>query len=267
MISELLVDAMEKSEIHYMTDRMRAISEREGNPEGIEIKHFGDAIAFYSRTMPWGLFNNVKGLIEERHVADLLQFYDERNREPQLHIIPGKANPAVLKALHAAGYYQSGFHTTMYCEAREPVVTESDFEAEGLTVRELQADELDIYAEIHCVATGLSLDGKSAVAENNRVLFVRPDWRYYIAFYHNIPAAVAVMHMQDGIASLTFAATLPQYRNNGLQNKLLLQRINDAYRQGCELVVGQCAYCSTSHRNMERAGMSIGYTRATWSKA
>lgn len=41
-----LADILEKSEINYMVDRMTAIREREGNPEGIEIKRFGRARRF-----------------------------------------------------------------------------------------------------------------------------------------------------------------------------------------------------------------------------
>lgn len=263
MVNEALADTLERSEIHYMTDRMNAIGERTGNPEGIEIKRVADCVAFYSKTMPWGLFNNVKGLVQEADIPELLQFYRERERDFEFHIIPSKANRSVLQALHRAGFYQSAFHTSLYCESREVVLDDH----EEISVRELSADELDTYAEIHCLGTGLSLNGKAAVAENNRVLFIRPNWRYYIGFYRNAPAAVAVMHMEEGVASLTFAATLPQYRQQGLQTRLLQRRINDAYLNGCKLVVGQCTYCSASHRNMERVGMRIGYTRATWSKA
>jgi len=264
IISEQLVERLERSEINYMVDRMGAIANRVGNPEGVEIKAFGNCIALYSKTMPWGLFNNVKGSIEKDDVEELLQFYEDRGRAPELHIIPSHAHDAVLKKLHQAGFYQAGFHSTLYCEAKTVDHLNNN---KDIVVRALREDEMELYAEIHCLGTGLSLDGKAAVAANNAVLYARDHWKYYIAFYAGRAAAVAVMHMQDNIASLTFATTLPQYRQLGLQQHLLIQRINDAFHYGCELVVAQCAYCSTSHRNMERAGMRIGYTRATWRKA
>ncbi|WP_248912536.1 hypothetical protein [Paenibacillus macquariensis] len=129
---------------------------------------------------------------------------------------------------------------------------------EEIHIRELQEDEFDIYAEIHCLGTGLSLEGKSYVAANNKVLYARRGWKYYIGFYNNIPAAVAVMYMEDNVASLTFATTLPDYRNKGFQTYLLQRRINDAYKNACKLVVSQSSYCSSSHGDMERAGMKIG---------
>jgi len=262
IISQALADLIEQSEMDYMTDRMEAIRAREGNPEGVEVKRFGLATAFYSRTMPWGLFNNVKGKIEEENVEEIITFYRERGRNFEIQVTPGKVNPAVLKELAYSGFYQSGFHTSLYCEARKE---EPDHGAE-VEIREFRPEEMDTYAEIHCLGTGLSIEGKPYVAANNEVLFMRPGWRFYIALYNKIPASVAVMYMQEDAASLTFAATLPEYRNKGLQRNLLLKRIDEAYRNGCQWVVGQCAYCSASHRNMERAGMKIGYTRATWTK-
>ncbi|WP_316245778.1 hypothetical protein [Paenibacillus tuaregi] len=57
-----LIQEIEQSEIRYMSDRMSAIQDRPGNPEGIEIQQFGQAICYYSRSMPWGSFNTVKGI-------------------------------------------------------------------------------------------------------------------------------------------------------------------------------------------------------------
>ncbi len=227
-----LADLLEESEIAYMVDRMNAIKDRAGNPEGVEIRRFGPATALYSRTMPWGQFNNVKGLLEETAIDEIIAFY------------------------------QSAFHTSLYCPAQEVDVPVGD-----IRVRALDEHEMETYAEIHCLGTGLPLDGKSYVAANNRVLYGRPGWRFYIGLAGSTPAAVAVMFMKDSVASLTFAATLPEYRNRGLHNALLLRRIRDAYENGCTLVVSQAAYCSPSHQNMERVGMKIGYTRSTWSKA
>ncbi|WFR61717.1 GNAT family N-acetyltransferase [Paenibacillus amylolyticus] len=256
-----LADRLEKSEINYMVDRMTAIREREGNPEGIEIKRFGESTAFYSKTMPWGLFNNVKGRISEDVIEDILNFYNERERNYEIQVIPGKIDQKVMKTLHNEGFYQTGFHTTLFCEPGNL----NSFANQKLEIRELHEDEFDTYAEIHCLGTGLSLDGKAHVAANNRVLFSRPGWHYYLGLDQGKPVAVAVMYIEDNVASLTFATTLPEYRNKGFQTNLLRRRIHDAYKN-CNLVVSQCSYGSQSHRNMERVGMRIGYTRATWTR-
>jgi hypothetical protein len=72
------------------------------------------------------------------------------------------------------------------------------------------------------------------------------------------------MYMNNGVASYTFAATLPEFRGRGLQTAFLHKRRYDAARAQCDLIVSQAAYASTSQNNMERAGLRIGYTKAVW---
>jgi hypothetical protein len=136
--------------------------------------------------------------------------------------------------------------------------------ASGIEVRELKADEFELYGRLHCLGTGLNPDGAGHVADNNRVLFDRPGWCFYIGFVDDQPAGVAVMYMNNSVASYTFAATLPELRGRGLQTAFLHKRRYDAARAQCDLIVSQAAYASTSQNNMERAGLRIGYTKAVW---
>jgi hypothetical protein len=158
--------------------------------------------------------------------------------------------------------YQSGFHTSMYCSPRK----EKFLIPDHVQIRELNEEDLVTYATIHCRGTGLPDDGIPYVVENNRILWHRPGWKFYIAYVSDHAAAAGVMNSKNGICSLTFAATLPEYRSQGLHKCLLNTRINDSANLNCELVVGQCAFLSQSHRNMESVGMKMGYLRSTWTE-
>lgn len=257
-----LIEEMERSEVEYMRDRMIAIRNKPGNPEGVEVERIGNATCYYSKTMPWASFNTVKGVRSSDIdlIDSIIEFYRSKDRKPQFEIVPSLVDQKLLKHLSERGFYQSGFHTSLYIEPTH----DNESVAEAITVRELREDEIETYAAIHCKGTGLSEDGIPHVAANNRVLYNRPGWKFYIASSNEMPAAVGVMYMKGGIASLTFAATLPEYRNQGLQQSLLKRRIEEAVRGHCRLVVGQCAFLSQSHRNMVRVGMKIGYVRASW---
>jgi GNAT superfamily N-acetyltransferase len=261
-------EALERSEIEAMKDRMAAIRERPGNPEGVEVETFGDAVALYAKTMPWPQFNAVKG-ISEREVPlldEIIRFYDDRGRPPQFEITPGNGTRALFRALHDRGYAQSGFHATLY-RSMSHDDDSGGGRTESVRVRELQVADATLYATIHCRGTGLGDDGIDPVRRNNEVLMRREGWRFFAAeAEEEDPAAVGVMFMKDRTASLTFATTLPAYRGRGLQSALLRERIAVAVATGCELIVGQAAFASQSYRNMERAGMTLGYTRATWTK-
>jgi len=260
--SQTLIDAIARSETDYMTDRMEAVRERPGNPEQVDIGRFGNAVCFYSGTMPWAAFNTVKGIRGEDadFLDEIVDFYRSRGRSPQFEIVPSLADQRLMKRLSELGFYQSGFHVSMYLDALP-----GDAAIEGnIRIRELREYEFELYAAIHCRGTGLPDNGIPPVAANNRVLYGRPGWKFYVAEWDHTPAAVGVMHMNGEVASLTFAATLPEFRNRGLHHDLLRRRIADAANYGRLLVVSQCAFLSQSQRNMERAGMRMGYVRASW---
>lgn len=266
-LTEAVADALEQSEIDYMTDRMKAIQDIEGNPEGIHLTRFGHARLYYSDTMPWPQFNTVKGMRGEdiHHIDEIISFFRTRNRTCQFEIVPKQAHPLLFKKLSESGCYQSGFHATLYGAAERQALFDLDpGSEEEIRVLPYAEEDMMTYAAIHCRGTGLGDDGISAVARNNEVLLKRPGWSFFIGFQEEKAAATGVMYRQNGIASLTFAATLPSYRNIGMHAALLRRRIHEAALSGCRLVVSQASYLSQSHRNMERAGMKLGYVRATW---
>lgn len=259
------VRLIEQSEMDYMADRMRAIEEREGNPEGVEIKPFGQAIAIYSRTMPWPAFNTVKGLSsDDIDCLDVIvDFYKLRGRKPQFEIVPSRVNSGILEELAKRGFYQSGFHTSMYYSLKQ---LPPDGRDSGIEIKEILEEEFMTYALIHCRSTGLPDDGIPYVADNNHVLYTRPGWRFFMALIDGKPAAVGVMYMNQTVASLTFAGTLPEYRNRGCQQALIRRRIYEAAINGCQAVVSQAGFLTQSHRNMEQVGMKLGYIRTTWTE-
>lgn len=262
--SDSVVKDAELSELTYMHDRMIAIQNRTGNPEGIEIVRFGNALCLYSKTMPWGTFNTVKGMTKDdaEYINPIIDFYRERDRKIQFEMVPSVIDTNLLKSLSDQGFYPSDFHSSTIIEPQ----TFDEQLPEHIRIQELNADQFETYAMIHCRGTGLPESGIAPVAKNNEVLFRRPGWKFFIAYVRDEPAAVAVMHSKDGIASLTFAATLPAFRGKGLHQLLLKRRIEEAKRNHCRLVVGQCAFLSQSHRNMERIGMKIAYIRTTWTE-
>ncbi|XID94853.1 GNAT family N-acetyltransferase [Paenibacillaceae bacterium WGS1546] len=259
------IETIEQAEIEYATDRMQAIRDRAGNPEGVEIARIGGAVCLYSRTMPWPQFNAVRGLRSEAadSLGQIVEYYRSRGRKPQFEFVPSLADRSVMKRLDELGFYQSGFHASLF-RSVEPLP--ADAQPDKPIVRELREDEFETYAKIHCRAFGLPEDGIGPVAENNRVLYGRPGWTFYLALIDDRPAGVGVVFKRDEAASLTFAATLPDYRGRGVHAALLRKRIEDALGGGCRWLYGQCAFASGSHRNMARAGMGVGYVKALWTE-
>ena len=51
------------------------------------------------------------------------------------------------------------------------------------------------------------------LAAINKVLYGLACWRFFIGYADERPAGVGVMYMHEGIASFTFAATVPDFRS------------------------------------------------------
>lgn len=73
------------------------------------------------------------------------------------------------------------------------------------------------------------------------------------------------------IAAFFGTATLPEYRNRGVQSALIAKRLQEAALAGCEYAVVSTNPGSGSQRNMERRGFHVAYTKAvmmrTWPEA
>jgi len=94
----------------------------------------------------------------------------------------------------------------------------------------------------------------------------RPGWSLFVACVDGKPAAEGILYVKDGVGYLADASCDPNYRRRGLQAALLARRITDARHAGASLVCSGAAYLSTSHRNMERAGLRILFNSAIWTE-
>ncbi|MFC5403233.1 GNAT family N-acetyltransferase [Cohnella soli] len=263
VINEELAARIVQSETDYFISRISSIGERDGNPEGVEVRKFGSATAFYIRTMPWGLFNSVKGFSQDDSdkLEEMIAFYRERDRAFQLDINPIGVHSETLKQLAVNGLCQTGFHSVLYgLPSSEPPQLPSNVQ---IRLIDNEAD-FDLYAGIHCVGSGMDIVHKHHFVNNNIGLLNRPGWKMFLALCDDMPAAVAVMHIGNNIASFTLAATAPEFRRKGLQTALLSWRMHEAYKANCELAVAQASFGSSSQHNMERVGMRIAWTRAVW---
>jgi GNAT superfamily N-acetyltransferase len=77
-------------------------------------------------------------------------------------------------------------------------------------------------------------------------------------------AAAAVLSVHDGVALLAGASTRPAWRRRGAQTALLAARLTLARAAGCDLAMLCARPGSDSHRNAERRGFRVAYTRIKW---
>lgn len=78
------------------------------------------------------------------------------------------------------------------------------------------------------------------------------------------PGAAATLCIHEGVALLGGAATVPEMRRKGLQTALITARVRYAFEHGCDLLMMVAEPGSNSHRNAERNGFRVAYTRTKW---
>jgi ribosomal protein S18 acetylase RimI-like enzyme len=89
-----------------------------------------------------------------------------------------------------------------------------------------------------------------------------PGFRRYFAWLDGHVAGVATLRLDDGLAQLCGAATLPAFRRRGVQTALLRRRLADALEAGCDLALMTTQPGSKSQENGQRQGFALLCSRA-----
>lgn len=258
------LNILEHSEIQTLTSRLNAIQSIRGNPMGVHQLVKGITHAFAVKHIPGPAFNTVRGLNEQDllHIEEIFRFYEDLSINFRVEIAPPNSSELLFRKLAELGLYQSGFHASFIGEIKDLKRRIPP----SLEIRSLKKDEFDLFASIYVAAFGLPAFIQDGIKQNNEVLFEVPGWEFYVAYKQEVPVGIAVLYVQGELATLAAAATLPSYRNMGVQSELLQKRIEIAIEKGARYITSEAAYGSGSHRNMKRAGLKLAYTKAIWSK-
>ncbi|WP_433364904.1 GNAT family N-acetyltransferase [Actinoplanes sp. CA-142083] len=180
--------------------------------------------------------------------------------------VAGLAEPALLELLAGRGYRLVSFENVLgraLGQAAETVAPP------GVDVRPSGDEELETWldvvveASLHPDAEGVPWyeDFSREILENAERDAAGLVQRY-LARLNGVPGGGASMHIADGIAQLTGAATAPAFRRRGIQNALLAARLADAATAGCDIAVITVQPGSKSQQNAQRRGFDLLYTRA-----
>jgi hypothetical protein len=246
----------------YGDDRMRMFQEIPGNPYAIDIRHVGRVRATFSNDVR---YNAIFGLGpgDEELLDELVQMYRDRGGEINVWIEPGFLDEGLARRLASHGLYQSGFLSVLY-GVPQPLAQQPAplHEAKGVTAEEVTENEVDTFLSVMREGRGVPEDFPEI--RHGKLWLGRPGWHPYLARVEGTPAGVGMLYVRNGTGYLTFGSTMPAFRRRGCQAVLLRQRIAGAHALGCDLLTSSAAFDSVSQHNLERAGMRIAYTLATW---
>lgn len=180
-------------------------------------------------------------------------FYFSRESNVNIDLCP-LADASLTELLGARGYRIVEFNDVMarrvagpveFADPRVEIITADNFEkwartlAAGFFEHEPSEDELDI--------------GRNLTAMEDAVA--------YLARVNGVAAAGGAASVHGGLASLFGDATLTSYRGRGLQTALINARLADAWSHGADLATASTVPGTVSHRNYERCGFRVVYTK------
>lgn len=131
----------------------------------------------------------------------------------------------------------------------------------GVTVRAAQPHELKLLTETVAQGFAEHFPVTRELLEVMESFAHREGAASFLAYVDGELAGGGVVSAHEKVGGLFGASTLPAFRRRGVQRALLAARIQWAVAQGCDLAVTITQNGSVSHRNMERFGFRIAYTR------
>lgn len=250
-------------EVSYTLSRMRILERIEGNPIGIAYRKAGrSGWALMAHHLPVPPFNAVIGLGpgDEGEIETILRWYRDHDVKPLIEIVPGLEDANVLRELLRLGYHHSGFHVSVIARPQDAVAPNPAVDISRVTEPAAFEDFLDAYI------AGRQIPDGPGFKRNVRPWLDQPDWSLFLGRVDGKPAAAAILYVRDGFGYLADAATDPVYRGRGLQTALLAHRLRHALAQGANYACSGATFLSSSHRNMVRAGMTLQFIRALWTR-
>lgn len=251
------------TDISYTISRMKVLERIAGNPIGIAYRWFDDnAVALMAR-LP--AFCRVVGLRpgHEHHIESLGRWYAEHDMQPVFELIPGQYDQNLGRELTRHGFYHTSFHASLIGKPDADADIDDGAAIELVTTADGLEDYLDAYVAGWCIPEKHHAQFK----RNVRPWLEQSGWSLYLARVNGRPAAAATLYVYGGVGYLADSATDPSFRRRGLQIGLLRRRMHDAGLAGADLIFSGAEPFSSSHRNMERVGLRLQFTRAKWTLA
>jgi len=241
---------------------MRVLERIPGNPIGIAYKQVTPyAVALMARHLP--PFNRVVGLRDgdERHIASLIEWYRENGVSPRFELSPGDASTSLGRELAECGYFQSDVTASLVAD---PAVAAAAPRTGVVTERVMSPDVMEEFLNAYVRGWAIPDKFHDGFKANVRPWLDEPDWALYVARVDGQVGAAAVLYVHGKVGYFADGATDPAFRGRGLHTALLARRFADARAAEVDLICGQAAFLSASHRNQERVGLHLLALRAFW---
>ena len=198
-----------------------------------------------------------------RELERLERFFSQRGAATS-HEVSAFATPSVLGLLGARGYTPIEASVVLV----RPTSTSAVDEPGPIAVRAIGVDEAPLWCRVAGQGWGSESAELGAFVESYGAVVTRARGvTCFLAELDGAPVAAAALNLNNGVALLAGATTIPSARRQGAQRALLKARLAFAAARDFALAMVVTQPGSASQRNAERQGFRPVYTRAKWLRA
>jgi hypothetical protein len=217
---------------------------------------FGGADSPLTQAFGLGLYRPVT----EDDMSALEEFYSGHGAAVNIETCP-LADISLLTLLNARGYRPMEYSNVFVRELTDADLSALPDGANGVQVRSPREDEVENYSSVVIKSFVEGAEISSSMLNVFVSCFHAERTYFFLAEIDGVAAGGGMVSIHQGVASLGGAGTLPEFRNRGVQNALLLARLAKAVEEGCDLAMVATLPGSGSQRNVERHGFRVVYTR------
>ena len=269
-----LARRIERAEVGLVLEGARAASRRVPADQMVIEEFDGGAVVFVETGAP---FNKAVGFgfdgVPLPSTLDRVELAFAARNAPLQFEVSTLADPEVARSLTARGYQLVGFEDVLGIALTTSLTARlTASSAPGVEVRSASIEEAPVWMDV--VTTGFLhpdvYDGPPSHESVNREVLERvfgdtlvaPSFERCLARRAGEIAGGASFRIQDGVAQLSGAATVPAHRRQGVQSALLRHRLLEGAARGCDIAVVTTSPGSKSQENVQKAGFALLYTRA-----
>lgn len=228
----------------------------------LERRAFGEAVAFRDLARPHiHYYNRALGLGPGADALDeIIAWYHGAKIPCGLTTTPDRLQEPLMAALGERGFRVIASQCFFWLELDGRDQPERP---EHIEIRRAGEGDIDAVFEIFLADE----PEPRATAETRRKrapAHLRDEFPIYLAMINSEPVAMATMFLHGGVAFLGNANTAIGARGRGCQRALIEHRLCEAARMGCDAAATDTGFGTTSHRNVERAGMSLLFQDLSW---
>lgn len=226
------------AEIRFREDLWRSAPKDAVEEAEVRHRRFGPILATVFGDLPDASLLNLvqgaaeKGAIEDGHLATAIEWVRSREVDYLVSVVADRPGAEAAQRWLTSRGYEGGATVRRFLR---PATDEGVDERGPLETQELAPLETEGMSHIFGDAFGLS--GLATVLIMG--LPNREGWRCYRASLGGREVACGAMLLSGKLALLGLDATLPDARGHGCQTALLIRRMADAKKAGCDIVVAE----------------------------